>query len=80
MKVKSESEVAQSCPTLALVVVVAHRLSCPVIMWDLPGPGIKPASSSLAGGFSTTRPSGKPLKLVLCFRKFSVLLNVPCVF
>ena len=29
-------------------------------MWDLPGPGIKPASHALAGGFLTTAPPGKP--------------------
>ena len=29
-------------------------------MWDLPGPGLKPVSPALAGGFSTTVPPGKP--------------------
>ena len=29
-------------------------------MWDLPGPGLKPVSLVLAGGFSTTAPPGKP--------------------
>ena len=29
-------------------------------MWDLPGPGIKPVSPELAGGFFTTEPPGKP--------------------
>ena len=29
-------------------------------MWDLPGPGIKPMSPALAGGFFTTQPPGKP--------------------
>ena len=28
--------------------------------WDLPGPGIKPLSPALAGGFLTTVPPGKP--------------------
>ena len=28
-------------------------------MWDLPGPGIKPVSPELAGGFVTTVPPGK---------------------
>ena len=27
-------------------------------MWDLPGPGIKPVSPALAGGFFTTEPPG----------------------
>ena len=29
-------------------------------MWDLPGPGIKPMSPALAGGFFTTEPPGTP--------------------
>ena len=29
-------------------------------MWDLPGPGLKPMSPALAGGFLTTEPPGKP--------------------
>ena len=48
-------------------VVVAHGLSsCGVQaqllrgMWDLPGPGLKPVSPALAGGFLTTVPPGKP--------------------
>ena len=28
-------------------------------MWDLPGPGIKPMSPALAGGFFTTEPPGR---------------------
>ena len=34
-------------------------------MWDLPGSGIEPMSPALAGGFFTTEPPGKPLKLIL---------------
>ena len=29
-------------------------------MWDLPRPGLEPACPTLAGGFSTTAPPGKP--------------------
>ena len=29
-------------------------------MWDPPGPGHKPVSPALAGGFPTTAPPGKP--------------------
>ena len=29
-------------------------------MWDLPRPGLEPASPALAGGFPTTAPPGKP--------------------
>ena len=28
-------------------------------MWELPGPGLEPVSSALAGVFSTTAPPGK---------------------
>ena len=30
-------------------------------MWDLPGPGLKPMSPALTGGFLTTEPPGKSL-------------------
>ena len=33
-------------------------------LWDLPRPGIELICSALAGGFSTTGPSGKPWELV----------------
>jgi len=32
-------------------------------VWDLPGPGIESTSPELAGGFFTTEPPGKPLRL-----------------
>ncbi|KAJ8796084.1 hypothetical protein J1605_018232 [Eschrichtius robustus] len=32
-------------------------------MWALPGPGLKPVSPALAGGFLTTAPPGKPYAL-----------------
>ena len=74
MKVKSESEVAQSCRLLATPGTAAHRLLRP---WDFPGKstgvgcpfpppgalpnsGIEPKSPALAGGFFTTEPPGKP--------------------
>ena len=38
-------------------VAVVHRLSCPEAYGVLvPGPGIKPVSPELAGGFLTTGP------------------------
>ena len=40
-------------------VVVAHRLSCSMGLWDLPGPGLQPFSPALAGGFLTTASPGK---------------------
>ena len=30
-------------------------------MWNLPGPGLEPVSTALAGGFLTTAPPGKSL-------------------
>ena len=36
-------------------------------MWDLPGPGIEPASPALVGRFLTTEPPGKPL-MPICRR------------
>ena len=33
-------------------------------MWDLPGSGLKPVSPALAGGFLTTVPPGKSLKVI----------------
>ena len=34
----------------------------PRVMWDLPKPGIEPASAALAGGFLSTAPPGKSQK------------------
>ena len=55
-----------SCGTWAL----EHRLSsCGSWayllhgMWDLPGPGHEPVSPALAGGFLTTAPPGKSVKI-----------------
>ena len=33
-------------------------------MWDLPRPGLEPASPALAGRLSTTAPPGKPWSIV----------------
>ena len=35
-------------------------------MWDVTGPGLKPMSPALAGGFLTTVPPGKSLEVVFC--------------
>ena len=39
--------------------------------WDLPGPGLKPVSPALAGGFLTTAPQGKPKRTsyIICRSK-----------
>ena len=49
--------------------------------WDLPGPGIEPASPALAGGFFTTEPPGKSLSLfnVLIFAHGGLLCTHFCV-
>ena len=58
--------------TIAAPLVVEHRLQTRRLsncdsraqllrgMWDIPGPGLKPVSPALAGGFLTTAPPGKP--------------------
>ena len=58
--------------TIAASLVAEHRLQTRRLsncgsraqslrgMWDLPRPGLEPASPALAGGFSTTAPPGKP--------------------
>ena len=40
-------------------------------MWDLPKPGLEPASPALAGGFSTTAPPGKTLMLSFKLTSYS---------
>ena len=40
-------------------------------MWDLPGPGLKPVSPALAGGFLTTAPPGKPQIPAFCLAMIS---------
>ncbi|XP_073649584.1 activating signal cointegrator 1 complex subunit 1 isoform X2 [Tursiops truncatus] len=39
-------------------------------MWDLPGPGLEPASPASAGGLSTTAPPGKPGIHIFIFNSF----------
>ena len=41
-------------------------------MWDLPGPGLKPVSPALAGGFLTTAPPGKSIKHLLKYLTYVV--------
>ena len=57
--------------TVVASLVAEHRLSSPDLpvyllqgMWDLPGPGIKPVSLALQGGFSTIVPPRKPYSVV----------------
>ena len=45
-------------------------------MWDLPGPGIKPVSSALAGRFLTTAPPGKSLDGLLRFTNQMIYLKL----
>ena len=51
-------------------------------MWDLSGPGLKPVTPALAGGFLTTAPPGKPPPVI--FKGFDIkvspLLKVPFSF
>ena len=73
--VQSESEVAQSCPTLCNPWTVAHQASPSMGFsrqgyWsglpfpspgDLADPGIEPRSSTLQADALTSAPPGKPL-------------------
>ena len=42
-------------------------------MWDLPGPGIEPASPTLVGKFFTTEPPGKPCHILLKTLDFFII-------
>ena len=66
-----------SCGTRAL----EHRLSSGgaraqllLSMWDLPGPGIKPVSPALAGGFLSSAPPGKSLCIFWIIALYQVCL------
>ena len=50
----------------SLQAAVAHGLSGPTAIWNLPRPGIEPVSPTLAGRFFTTRPP----EVFLYFFKF----------
>ena len=69
--------------TVAASLVAEHRLQMRRLsscgsraqllrgMWDLPRPGLKPASPALAGRLSTTAPPGKPLETFLVAKIWS---------
>ena len=48
-------------------------------MWDLPGPGIEPVSTALAGGFFTTKPPETPgaFSFNILNNMFIIYLAVP---
>ena len=57
-----------SCSSRALELGLGScvaRAKLPLGMWDLPGPGIKPVSAALAGGFLTAGPPGKSYFVLL---------------
>ena len=43
-------------------------------MWDLPRPGLEPVSPTLAGGFLTTVPPGKPCSTFLKVKKKIIVI------
>ena len=54
--------------------VVAHRLSCPYGIWNLPRPGIKPVSPALADGFlHPLRHQGGPGPVLILGEDYTVL-------
>ena len=75
---ESESEVAESCPTLCYPWTLAHQAPPSMVFsrqeyWsglpfpspgDLPDPGIEPRSPTLQADALTSAPPGKPLILV----------------
>ena len=85
LKLESESEVAQSCPTLCDPWTVAHQ--APLSMgfsrqeyWsglpfpspgDLPNPGIEPRSPTSQADALTSAPPGKPLNIRILTSKIS---------
>ena len=80
--------------TIAASLVAEHRLQTHRLsscgsraqllrsMWDLPRPGLEPASPALAGRFSTTAPPGKPVLLIFYCSKIptSHKIALPTVF
>ena len=49
-------------------------------MWDLPRPGLEPASPALAGGLSTTAPPGKPQKFLILMKSSLSIISFMDVF
>ena len=45
-------------------------------MWDLPGPGLEPVSTALAGGVLTSAPPGKPHKTFLKGNKIVEFMGI----
>ena len=78
MKVKNESEVAQSCPTLCdpMDYTVHGILQARTLEWvafpfsrDLPDPGTEPGSPALQADSLLSEPLGKPLERLRLFQK-----------
>ena len=55
------------------------RAQLPGGMWDLPGPGLEPASPASAGGFLTTAPPGKSQYFCFFLLLYERLLIVLCL-
>ena len=84
---ETESELAQSCPTLCDLWTVAHQ--APLSMrfsrqeyWsglpfpppgDLPDPGIEPRSPALQADSLTSEPPGKPRCMYLYVKRITLL-------
>ena len=52
------------------------RAWLPCGMWDLPGPGIEPISSALAGEFLTTGPPGKACLVFFNVKLYELFIYV----
>ena len=60
-------------------VVVTHRLSRPMVMWDLPGLGIEPMFPALAGRFLTMDHQGSPQLVVFSLRPVNIAVSLGCM-
>ena len=66
------------CMGSRVSVVVAHGLSCPMVMWDLPGLGVEPMSPALPGGSLTMDHQGSPRLVLLSLRPVNISVSLGC--
>ena len=66
------------CMGSRVSVVVAHGLSCPMVMWDLPGLGVEPMSPALPGRFLTMDHQGSPRLVLFSLRPINISVSLGC--
>ena len=72
------SLLAEQAPGCVDVSGCGTRAPLPRGMCSLPGPGVKPMSAALAGGFFTTGPPGKSVMETLKIYSVNNTLNIQC--